>query len=349
MFTPFEFFLLVSGVIISVVALHISRRRSFNAAHGLVFFLIGAGLLVFTIFPSALTRLGHVVGLQRGADLLVYASIIFLTYSVLILLDRIEKGREDTTRLIREIAIRSHTPRELSGRIAFVMAAYNESKVIESTIRTLMTTDVVSRPLCIVVDDGSRDGTGAILDRLATEYPDLIALHHYRNRGQGAALETGFEYIRRYGKGVELVATYDADGQHQLSDLPKFFDAIESDPTLDIALGSRFLLGTPEGVPASRQLVLRAGVLFTWAISHIHLTDAHNGYRVMRHRALRQITITLDGMGHASEIVDIIARDRMHYREVPVTILYTDYSMAKGQSSSNAFRIARDILWKKFF
>ena len=178
MFTPFEFFLIISGIVIFVVALHALRRQSFHIFHVLIFLSMGVGILVFTFFPSTLAHLGRLAGLQRGADLLVYASIIFLTYFVLTLIGRIEKGREDMTRLIREIALRNTSMSDISGRIVFVMAAYNESKVIESTIRTLM----AQYPLCIVVNDGSRDSTGAILNRLAAEYPGLITLHHYRNR-----------------------------------------------------------------------------------------------------------------------------------------------------------------------
>lgn len=54
-------------------------------------------------------------------------------------------------------------------------------------------------------------------------------------------------------------------------------------------------------------------------------------------------------MGHASEILDIIAEKKLRYREVPVTIRYDEYSLAKGQRSSNAINIALKMIWKKFF
>ncbi|MFZ4461395.1 MAG: DUF2304 domain-containing protein [Patescibacteria group bacterium] len=95
----------VSGVIIFILALDISRRQKFNALHFLVFLGVGAGLLVFTFFPGILDMLGHIFGLPRGADVLVYVSIIFLMYFVLMLLARAEKNREDITRLVREMAM----------------------------------------------------------------------------------------------------------------------------------------------------------------------------------------------------------------------------------------------------
>ena len=95
----------ISGVIIFILALDISRRQKFNALHFLVFLSVGAGLLVFTFFPGILDVIGRIFWLPRGADLLVYVSIIFLMYFVLLLLAKTEKNREDITRLVREVAI----------------------------------------------------------------------------------------------------------------------------------------------------------------------------------------------------------------------------------------------------
>ncbi len=98
-------FFIVSGVIISIIAFDIAKRQKFNALHFLVFISIGLGLLVFTFFPDFLNAMGRVFGLQRGADVLVYVSIVFLFYFVLLLLTKAEKNREDITRLVREISV----------------------------------------------------------------------------------------------------------------------------------------------------------------------------------------------------------------------------------------------------
>ncbi|EKD29755.1 MAG: hypothetical protein ACD_78C00288G0001, partial [uncultured bacterium (gcode 4)] len=78
-------FFIVSGVIIFIIAFDIAKRQKFNALHFLVFIGIGAGLLVFTFFPQVLDAMGRIFGIQRGADVLVYVSIIFLLYFVLLL------------------------------------------------------------------------------------------------------------------------------------------------------------------------------------------------------------------------------------------------------------------------
>ena len=98
-------FLAVSGVVILLSALDIARQERFNALHFLVFIAIGGGLILFTFFPNFLTSLGNLFWLQRGADILVYSAIIFLTYFVLLLLRKVESQDERLTRLIREIAL----------------------------------------------------------------------------------------------------------------------------------------------------------------------------------------------------------------------------------------------------
>lgn len=99
-----EVFFVISGVVIFILAFDISRRQKFNALHFLVFLAVGAGLLIFAFIPSVLDLIGDIFGLPRGADVLVYISIIFLLYFTLLLLAKNEKNREDITRLIREIS-----------------------------------------------------------------------------------------------------------------------------------------------------------------------------------------------------------------------------------------------------
>lgn len=98
-------FFIVSGFTISIIAFDIAKRQKFNALHFLVFIGIGIGLFVFTLFPNILEKMGRIFGLPRGADVLVYVSIVFLFYFVLLLLNKSEKNREDITRLVREIGV----------------------------------------------------------------------------------------------------------------------------------------------------------------------------------------------------------------------------------------------------
>jgi polyprenyl-phospho-N-acetylgalactosaminyl synthase len=115
------------------------------------------------------------------------------------------------------------------------------------------------------------------------------------------------------------------------------------DGVADVALGSRFL-GATVDMPTSRRLLLKAALVFTWAVSRIRVTDTHNGFRAFSRRAAQTIRITQDRMAHASEILDEIVRHELRYVEVPVTIRYTAATLAKGQSSWNAARIAWQFL-----
>ena len=76
----------------------------------------------------------------------------------------------------------------------------------------------------------------------------------------------------------------------------------------------------------------------------MRLTDAHNGLRAFSRRAASSVDLQLDRMAHASEIVDQLRSTGLPYREVPVLIRYTAYSMAKGQRAGAAIRIALDYL-----
>lgn len=217
-------------------------------------------------------------------------------------------------------------PRDIREQVYVVMPAYNEGTCVGGVVAGVLQ----EYSNVVVVDDGSADDTFAAAKRAGA-----MALRHSINRGQGAALQTGIEFALR--RGAKYVVTFDSDGQHQVSDIAAMVAPIWRGEC-DVTLGSRFL-GKAVNLPASRRLILRMGVLFTRLMNNLELTDAHNGLRAFSAAAASKVDIHLDGMAHASEIIDIISRENLRYREVPVHIHYTDYSLAKGQSSRGAIRI----------
>jgi glycosyltransferase involved in cell wall biosynthesis len=218
--------------------------------------------------------------------------------------------------------------------VIIVVPAYNEAQTIA---------DVVTR-LChhysdiVVVDDGSTDDTAVV----AATLPARVVRHPV-NRGQGAALQTGIDYA--LARGADTIVTFDSDGQHDPADIEALLEPVHSG-ACDVALGSRFL-GATRNMPWTRRLVLQAGVLFTRIVSRIRVTDVHNGLRAFNRPAAKSLRITLDRMAHASEILDQIQAAGWRYQEVPVTIHYTDYSLAKGQDSWNAIRIACQVVLER--
>lgn len=221
-------------------------------------------------------------------------------------------------------------------RTFVVIAAYNEERVIRSVV-----SDVVEKTglSVVVVDDHSRDRTGE-----EARAGGATVLSHCVNRGQGAALQTGTTYALR--QGADAIIHFDADGQHQAADIPRFLKAIEEGN--DVVLGSRFL-GSAPNMPTLKKIVLKLGILFTWLFSGIKLTDTHNGFRALNRAAAERIVIRENRMAHASEILHEITRLGLRHTEIPVTILYTDYSLSRGQSSLNAFEVVRRIVWRKLF
>lgn len=213
----------------------------------------------------------------------------------------------------------------------FVIAAFNEGPMIAEVVRK-----VAPIARMVVVDDGSSDDTG---DQAFAA--GACVATHLVNRGQGAALQTGIEFA--LGQGARHVVTFDADGQHDVDEALQMVARCR-DEGLDIVLGSRFL-GTTVNMPAVRRLVIQAAVVFTRMTTGLKLTDAHNGLRVLSREAAGRIRIRQDRMAHASEILAQIARLRLNWREHPVTITYSEYSLAKGQKLSNSVRILEDILF----
>jgi polyprenyl-phospho-N-acetylgalactosaminyl synthase len=215
-----------------------------------------------------------------------------------------------------------------------VIAAYNEGPVIADVIAGLRQTS----HRIVVVDDGSADATADRAQRAGA-----TVVRHPINLGQGAALQTGIEYA--LANGAEFVVTFDADGQHRAADIAVMLEALRKNRA-DFALGSRFL-GTELHVPALRRLVLRAATWFTRVTTGLRVSDAHNGLRAMTRRGARVIRLRQNRMAHASEILDQIAASGLNYVEVPVTIEYSRYSMAKGQRSSELVTILLDLFARR--
>jgi hypothetical protein len=97
-------------------------------------------------------------------------------------------------------------------------------------------------------------------------------------------------------------------------------------------------------MPGIKRLVLRLAVLFTRATTGMAVSDAHNGLRALSRSAAERIRIRQNGMAHASEIIHEIRAHRLRWKEVPVTIVYSQYSMQKGQRVSNSLRILSDLV-----
>lgn len=215
-----------------------------------------------------------------------------------------------------------------------VVPLYNEAKVISGVIKDALNLF----PKIVCIDDGSVDGSAILAERAGA-----VVVRHPINLGQGAALQTGFDYARTDPL-MKYVVTFDSDGQHRPEDAQAMVTRLRHEP-LDVVLGSRFLDSrTKPGL--LKRIVLKLAVVFTNLTTGVQLTDAHNGLRALTRAALDTVVIRQNRMAHASEIVTLIGRAKLRFAEHPVHILYTDYSRAKGQSLWNSVNILVDILMK---
>ena len=219
-----------------------------------------------------------------------------------------------------------------------IVPAFEESSVIGTVIADVRS--VFDHVVC--VDDGSTDDTAAIARRAGAH-----VVRHPVNLGQGAAIQTGVEFARNQSA-ARIFATFDADGQHRVADAARMVERLAAED-LDIIIGTRFG-ATPATTPVTarmpvlKRIVLRTAVRLSPRIRRLGLSDAHNGLRVFNRKVADGLDITMNGMSHASEFVRLIDKQSWRVGEQPVTILYTEYSMAKGQSLLNGVNILFDGL-----
>ena len=240
----------------------------------------------------------------------------------------------DPRHLDHETGSPGHTGGNVENSDVFVIVpVFNEAAVLEGVLGELVDLGYTVVP----VDDSWNVIRGL----------PVHGLRHGLNLGQGAALETGMEYARR--QGAAIAVHFDADGQHSAEQIDSLIEPLRKGEA-DVVLGSRFLRAADIArIPPGRRTLLRIGRVVSGVLNGVWLNDTHNGFRALSRRALMKIRLTECGYGHASEILDEIRVHDLLYIEAPVTIGYSDYSLAKGQRSLDAFNVLPDVLLGKLF
>jgi glycosyltransferase involved in cell wall biosynthesis len=217
-------------------------------------------------------------------------------------------------------------------RLWIVVPAFEEERALPAVLASL----AAWMPRVVVVDDGSQDGTSEQARQAGAK-----VVRHAINLGAGAALQTGIDFA--LANGATHICSFDADGQHHAGTVDSMLAALE-DSGAEVALASRFL-GDAVGMPLLRRLTLRAALLYTRWQTRCNFSDTHNGLRLFTAFAARSCRVTQPGMAHGSEILNTIARLKLPYIEVATTVTYSEYSLAKGQRSTNSIKILFDLLY----
>jgi glycosyltransferase involved in cell wall biosynthesis len=215
-----------------------------------------------------------------------------------------------------------------------VIPAYNEGRRVADVIKQVLSH--VSR--AVVVDDGSSDDTAEQAARAGA-----TVIHHIENCGAGAATMTGVEYTRKLHP--DAIVTLDADGQHNPEDIPYLLKALK-EQNVDLVFANRF--GQRNRIPLIRRLANAMGNIITLCATGKWMADSQCGFKVFGPKVIEQLDLRMNGFEYCTEIVRETAKRRWRSTQVPTKVLYSEYTLAKGQSFANGMKTAMKILLRSF-
>jgi glycosyltransferase involved in cell wall biosynthesis len=215
-------------------------------------------------------------------------------------------------------------------KLSVVMPVYNEERTLEQIVGAVLATPYEIQ--LVLVNDASRDGSRQILDRLAKEHPQLEVYHHDVNRGKGAALATGFKYVKN-----DVVLIQDADLEYDPKEYPILLRPIEEGKA-DVVYGSRFLGGSYVRVHLFWHYVgNRMLTLVSNMFTNLNLTDMETCYKVMKLDIAKRLDIQSRTFAVEPEMTAKIAKMRVRVYEVPISYSGRDYEEGKKIGLKDAF------------
>ncbi|MBU1767117.1 MAG: glycosyltransferase family 2 protein [Candidatus Omnitrophica bacterium] len=222
-------------------------------------------------------------------------------------------------------------------KICALIAAYNEKERIGQLILQIREVEGISD--VIVVDDGSVDNTYEEAKKAGA-----IVLRHEKNKGKGAALRTGFSYIK--SKDYGAVITLDGDGQHKYSEISNFIEAYKKGDA-DIVVGSRMLARhrisggmqckdlpsskKQAGMPFIRYATNHFTSFITSVLSRSSVSDSQSGFRLISTDALKKIELSTSNFEIESEVIIKAARKGFKIKEIPISTVYLAESTKRSK------------------
>lgn len=205
----------------------------------------------------------------------------------------------------------------------------------------------------LVIDDGSPDGTAAIVRSMMTVYPDQLFLEERKGKlGLGTAYIHGFKWS--LARGYAYIFEMDADFSHNPADLERLYHACKEEGA-DVAVGSRYVPGgKTENWPWDRQLYSRGGALYTKLLTWMPVNDPTAGFLCYSRKVLEAINFDMiQFVGYAFQIEMKFAAWKLGFKikEVPITFVDRKIGvskMSKGIIKEGVLGVLR-IQWKSLF
>lgn len=304
-------------IAVAIVAYAIVRRRALRNVDVLILLAAGFGLAL--VSGTEITdKLLSAFSFERGNGGRILGLAVFAIFALFLLTLR---ALSQAARNARQLAAaleglaweefrQARLPERFRGKVAVLIPAYNEADNIGHVLDRMPPEVCGVATETLVVDDGSRDGTGDV----AAEHGAAVA-RHVTNRGGGAALRTGYRLMVE--SGAEIVVTLDADGQHRPDEMERLVKPV-LDGEVDVAHGSR-VLGQADRNHFAREL----GIVFfnrlVSLITRTHVTDCSNGYRAVRTTVLPQLVLRQEQF-HTSEFMIEAIKRGVPAKEVPITV-----------------------------
>lgn len=220
-----------------------------------------------------------------------------------------------------------------------IIPTYNERENIDRIVPMVLEQD--SRLEVLVVDDASPDGTGAIVDEMASRDPRVHVLHRAGKLGLGTAYLDGF----RWGieRAYDWMFEMDADFSHDPAHLPQFIEALA---TYDLVLGSRYLEGrvTVINWPMSRLLLSYMANVYARHVTGLPVADSTGGFKAFHRRVLEAIDLRkVVSEGYAFQIEMTFRAWRGGFKIGEIPIVFVDRTLGESKMSK---RIVREAVWK---